>query len=145
MRIDGIGNWVLLIMAAASLISMLAAFSLEGIVSNDLDAYGLQFSYSWAIPYWNSIGTIFAMAWLNIIAVIAFQIYRFRAIRKEERQSAEEQFEETFENGYRKIYGITIIADQTAMHEADEPVQIIPYEPVTCEQTESGDPKQTEK
>ena len=76
--IDGIGNWILILMAAASLISMIAVFSLNGIVSNDLSDYGLQFSYNWAIPFWNSIGLIFAMAWLNIIAVIVFQIYRIR-------------------------------------------------------------------
>ena len=89
--IDGIGNLVLLLMAAASLISMIAAFSLQGIVSNSLSSYGLEFSYNWAIPYWNIMGVIFAMGWLNIIAAFAFQIYRIRIIRKEESQSTNEQ------------------------------------------------------
>jgi membrane-bound ClpP family serine protease len=89
--IDGIGNLILLLMAAASLISMIAAFGLQGIVSNNLSSYGLKFSYNWAIPYWNTMGVIFAMGWLNIIAAVAFQIYRIRIIRKEESQSTSDQ------------------------------------------------------
>jgi uncharacterized membrane protein len=89
--IDGIGNWVLVIMAAASLISMIAAFNNNTIVSHDLYLYGLKFSYGWAIGYWDMIGIIFAMAWLNIIIAIAFQIYRIRTVRKYERQSTDIQ------------------------------------------------------
>lgn len=85
-RIDGIGNWVLVIMALGSLISMIAAFVLDMIVHKDLYSYGLQFSYSWAIPYWNTIRIVFATGWLNIIVAIAFQVYRIRAIRKNKRQ-----------------------------------------------------------
>jgi len=82
--IDGIGNWVLVIMAAASFISMIAVLNLNSIVSNDLYSYGLQFNYGWAIPYWNTISIVFVTAWVSIIAAIAFQIYRIRIIRKEE-------------------------------------------------------------
>jgi len=153
--IQGIGNWVLIIMTVASLISMIAALSLEGIISNDLSAYGLQFSYAWAIPYWNTIGIIFLMAWLNIFAAIAFQVYRIRTIRKEERQSAEQQFENTLKSedeqeneeadeGDRKVYGITITTEQTAQQEATEQVQIVPYEPVICEPIKYRDSKTEE-
>jgi hypothetical protein len=85
---DGIGNWVLLLMAAASLISMIAAFIANNIVNGDLYSYGLQFSYNWAIPYWNLIGVVFAMAWLNIIVAIGFQVYRVKTIRKEKEESS---------------------------------------------------------
>jgi hypothetical protein len=85
--IDGIGNWVLIVMAAASLISMIAAFSISWIVSHDLYLYGLQFSYSWAMRYWDTIGTIFAMSWLNIITALAFQVYRIRTIHRDRRQN----------------------------------------------------------
>ena len=78
----GIGNWVLVIMA--SFISMIAALSLDSIISQELPTYGLTFNYSWAIPYWNMIALVFVMGWINIIAAIAFQIYRIRTIRKEE-------------------------------------------------------------
>jgi len=87
--IDGIGNWVLVIMAAASCISMIAALTLDSIMSQQLPSYGLQFNYGWAIPYWNTVATIFVMAWINIIAAITFQVYRLRTIRKEETQKAE--------------------------------------------------------
>jgi Ca2+/Na+ antiporter len=153
--IDGIGNLVLVIMAAASLISMIATISIERIVSHDLYSYGLQFSYRWAIPYWNTIGTVIAMAWLNIVAAVAFQIYRIRTIHKEEKQSANEQDENTLksrdyqengnpDDGDRRIYGITIVSNQT-MQEEKEQIQIIPYEPASCEQSESSDSKQAEK
>jgi hypothetical protein len=145
-NIDGIGNLVLVIMAAASLISMIAAISLGNIIDHDLPSYGLQFSYSWAIPYWNTIGIVLAMAWLNIIAAAAFQIYRIIIIRKEERQSTHEQFEKTLEsNGDRTIYGITIVTDQTPDQEATEQAQIVPYQPITCKQTESKDSQQAEQ
>jgi len=87
--IDGIGNWILVIMAAASCISMIALLSLDGIISQKLPSYGLEFNYSWAIPYWNTISIVFVMAWINIIAAIAFQVYRIRAVRKDEIQNAE--------------------------------------------------------
>ena len=63
---------------------MIAVLSLNGIISQELPLYGLQFNYSWVIPYWNLISVVFAMSWISIIAAIAFQIYRIRAIRKEE-------------------------------------------------------------
>ena len=114
--IDGIGNWVLVIMAAASFVSMIAALSLDSIVSHDFPSYGLQFSYSWAIPYWNIIATIFAMSWVSITAAIAFQVYRIKTIRKDEAEAA---------------------TDQTVMQETDEEVQTIRWETV-CEQTEDS-------
>jgi hypothetical protein len=148
MRIDGIGNWVLLAMAAASLISMIAAFSVYSVVENDLYRYGLQFSYGWAIPYWNAIGTIFAMAWLNIIAAIAFQVYRIITIRKEESQSAYEQFEKGLKvrfgekNGEPEYWNEERTTEMAAMvhtltQEEEEPVKIVPYEPAAPEQDES--------
>ncbi len=91
--IDGIGNWILVLMAAASFISMVAALSLDSIVSQELPSYGLQFNYGWAIPYWNTIATIFAMSWISIIAAIAFQIYRIRTVRKDEAEAARDQTE----------------------------------------------------
>jgi uncharacterized membrane protein len=89
--IDGIGNLTLLLMAAASLISMIATFTLQGIIKNNFTSYGLEFSYNWAIPYWNTMGIIFAMGWLNIIAAITFQIYRIRTIHKEQNQNTNKQ------------------------------------------------------
>jgi hypothetical protein len=86
--IDGIGNWILVIMAAASCISMIAVLSLDSIISQQLPSYGLEFNYGWAIPYWNTISLVFVMAWINIIAAIAFQVYRIRTIRKDEMQNS---------------------------------------------------------
>jgi hypothetical protein len=88
-KIAGMVNWVLVIMAAASCISMIAALSLDSIISQQLPFYGLQFNYGWAIPYWNTVAIVFIMAWINITAAIAFQVYRIRTIRKDEIQNAE--------------------------------------------------------
>jgi hypothetical protein len=82
--IEGLGNLVLVVMATASLISMIAAYSVTMIVNGDLYSYGLHFNYGWSIPYENAIGIVFAMAWVNIIVAIAFQVYRIRTIRKAE-------------------------------------------------------------
>jgi len=85
--IDGIGNWVLIIMAAASFVSMVAVLGLDLIISQTFPSYGLQFNYSWAIPYWNMSAVVFVMGWVNIIAAIAFQVYKARIIRKEETEN----------------------------------------------------------
>jgi len=91
--IDGIGNWVLILMAGASLVSMIAAFQLDLIVNVDLYSYGLQFSDAWAYPYWTAIRLIFAMSWLSLIATIVFQVYKTRVIRSLEAESQEEEIE----------------------------------------------------
>ena len=115
--IDGIGNWILVIMATASVISMIAVLNLDRIISQDLPFYGLQFSYGWAIPYWNTIILVFIMSWISIIASIAFQIYRIKTIQKEE-----------------------VATDQTATQETDEETQPIQYETETYEQIETEVP-----
>jgi hypothetical protein len=146
--IEGIGNWVLVVMAAASLMSMIAAFRLDMIINQDLYSYGLQFSHGWAFPYWDTIRTIFAMAWLNIIVAIAFQIYRIRIIRQAEEKSSNKQVENiTRKIGEQKNMDLkvaekelgecTTATVQTASCETKDEVQIIPYEPPNCEQTES--------
>jgi uncharacterized membrane protein len=81
--IDGIGNTVLIIMAAASFISLVAVLSLDNLVNMSLPSYGLEFNYSWAMPYWNMIALVFVMSWLSIITAIVFEVYRMKAIRKE--------------------------------------------------------------
>jgi hypothetical protein len=89
-HIDAVGNWVLLVMAAAAFISMAAAYLSFNIVNNELYLYGLNFNYGWAIPYWNATAIIFVMSWVSIIAAITFQIYRITTIRKDKTQNAEE-------------------------------------------------------
>lgn len=94
--IDGIGSWVLILMAFASLVTMIAAFQLDIIVHQDLYNYGLQFSDSWAYPYWTAIRLIFAMSWLSIIATIGFQVYKTMALRKLNAEDGEEEIEVSF-------------------------------------------------
>jgi hypothetical protein len=117
--IDGIGNWILVIMAATSCISMIAALSLNSIISQELPSYGLRFNYSWAIPYWNTIATIFAMSWVSIIAAITFQIYRIRTIRKDEAEAAREQI---------------------VMQETEDEIQTIRYDTANWEELEPERP-----
>jgi hypothetical protein len=117
--IDGIGNWILVIMAATSCISMIAALSLNSIISQELPSYGLRFNYNWAIPYWNTIATIFAMSWVSIIAAITFQIYRIRTIRKDEAEAAREQI---------------------VMQETEDEIQTIRYDTANWEELEPERP-----
>jgi hypothetical protein len=131
--IQGLGNWVLILMATASLVSMIAAFRLDMIVNQDLYSHGLQFSNNWALPYWDTVRLIFAMAWLNLITAIAFQIYRLRAIRKSE----EEERNANTNALDKKLNESTETKDQTTPQKKEEEVQIIPVEPQSCEQIES--------
>lgn len=82
--IQGIGNLVLVVMAAASLTIMIAAYSVDIIVNGDLYSYGLNYNVGWFIPFKNTIGIVYAMAWVNIISALAFQVYRIRTTRKDE-------------------------------------------------------------
>ena len=106
-------------MATASVISMIAVLNLDRIISQDLPFYGLQFSYGWAIPYWNTIILVFIMSWISIITSIAFQIYRIKTIQKGETEKN---------------------ADQTATQETDEEIQPIQYETETYAQIETEAP-----
>ena len=97
--ISSVGNLVPVLMAAFSLISIVAAFQLDTIVNDNLYSYGLQFSSDWAIPYWTAIRTIFAIAWLNIIIAIALQIYVMTRKTKEKvRERGEVKGEVKLEN-----------------------------------------------
>lgn len=110
--IDGIGNWVLILMAGASLVSMIAAFQLDLIVNVDLYSYGLQFSDAWAYPYWTAIRIIFAMSWLSLIATIVFQVYKTRVIRSIEAESEEEEIEVTIESVPKEKKALKTVVSQ---------------------------------
>jgi len=154
--IEGIGNWVLVVMAAASLVSMIAAFRLDMVVNQDLYSYGLQFNTSWAFTYWDTIRTVFAMAWLNIIVAIGFQIYRIRIIHKDEEQSSNEQVkvegvaremdeQKNMDRVAEKEIGeCSAATTQTGLCETKEEMEIMPYETPNCEQTESKGTDQVE-
>ncbi len=73
-----IGNlvqWVSVVVAACSLVSMLALLQVDSIVNESLYSYGLQFSDGWALPYWSSVRVVFAMGWLVFGVAVAFQVY----------------------------------------------------------------------
>lgn len=113
--IDGIGNWVLILMAGAALVSIIAAFQLDLIVHVDLYSYGLQFSEAWANPYWTVIRVIFAMSWLSIIATIVFQIYKIRVMRSLKAEVEKEEIEVTIESTSEKIKNKKEITQKTAV------------------------------
>ena len=110
---------------------MIAAFNVDKIVNQDLYSYGLQLSRSWSIPYWDSMRTIFALAWLNIIVALAFQIYRIRTIRKFEEQSHNDQVEDGVEEKDAKK-----VNANACDKEPSEPTAIIDQN--TVEETEEG-------
>ncbi|MCK4478532.1 hypothetical protein KAU88_08420 [Candidatus Bathyarchaeota archaeon] len=73
---------VLILMAAASLFTMLSLNQVNYIVHGDLYNYGLQFSYRWAMPYWVLSGIIFGLSWVNIFLSIIVTLYIFKRSRK---------------------------------------------------------------
>jgi hypothetical protein len=154
--LQGIGNLVLVAMASASLVIMVAAYFADIMVNGDLYYYGLHFNVDWYIPFKNVIGVVYAMAWVNIIIAIGFQVYRIRTIRKDQIQSANEELEKTLkstsrqknrdpDDEERKVYGIAIVGGQAAIQEAKEQVLIVPYKPEIREQPESKVSEQAEE
>ena len=57
------------------MISIVALFQIDAIVHQNLYQYGLQFSSTWAIPYWNALTTVFVAAWTTIVAAVGLQLY----------------------------------------------------------------------
>jgi hypothetical protein len=76
-QIDSATAVVFVLIAAASLVSMIATLKIDDIINGNLYRHGLQFSIEWAIPYWTMTGTVFAMGWFIIIASIVFELRLF--------------------------------------------------------------------
>lgn len=74
-HIDNNISLILILMAGASLVSMLATLSVDHIVNHDLYNYGLQFSTQWAVPYWTTVAVVFSMGWFIILTSIAFELH----------------------------------------------------------------------
>lgn len=73
---------VLILMAIASLFTMLSLNQISYIVHGDLYNYGLQFSYKWAMLYWVSSGVVFGLSWVNIALSIIITLYVFKKSRR---------------------------------------------------------------
>ena len=68
-------NYVILLMAAYSLVTIIVLFRIDTVVNETLYSYGLRFSSDWAQLYWTTIRTGFAVSWLVIISAIVLQFY----------------------------------------------------------------------
>jgi len=88
-------SWVVVLMAACSLFSMIGTLEIDGIINHNLYQYGLQFSYAWADPYWTLAGVVFAMGWLNIATATAFHLRALVLRRKASRQVVAQTEKET--------------------------------------------------
>ena len=88
-------SWVVVLMAACSLFSMIGTLEIDGIINHELYQYGLQFSYAWADPYWTLAGVVFAMGWLNIATATAFHLRALVLKRKASRQVVAQTEKET--------------------------------------------------
>jgi hypothetical protein len=74
-QIENKVSLILILMAGASLVSMLATLNIDHIVNIDLYNYGLQFTTEWAVQYWTMTAIVFSMGWLIIVTSVAFQLY----------------------------------------------------------------------
>src|SRR3990170_1951230 len=100
--ISAIARWILAVIAACSLISMLALLQVDSVVNRSLYSYGLQFSDAWATPYWNSIRVVFAMGWITFGAAAAFQFYAM--IRKTQKMNGKFDEAETKQDARWNTY-----------------------------------------
>jgi hypothetical protein len=81
---------ILILMACASLVSMLATLNVDHIVNHDLYGYGLQFSTEWAVPYWTMAAVVFSMGWLIIVTSVVFELHSVvRRLKKHPEPKAE--------------------------------------------------------
>ena len=74
-HLDNKISLILILVAGASLVSMLATLRIDSIVHHDLYHYGLEFSTKWAAPYWTMAAVVFSMGWLIILTSLAFEIH----------------------------------------------------------------------
>ena len=77
-------SWAVVLMAATSVVLMICLYQIDNIVHGTLYDYGLQFSYSWAGPYWKLTQIGFTLGWLNIAVAFAVQLYNIRMKPKAE-------------------------------------------------------------
>ena len=107
-RISLLGVWISVLMGTFSLVAMIAAWQVDTIVNQDLYSYGLQLSYAWALPYWTAIKSIFAVAWMSLIAAIGLQVYLIFRDRKFERGTEADLKEKKLQTLYKLNDGSVI-------------------------------------
>jgi hypothetical protein len=96
-----------LLSATTSLVVMVCFFQIDKIVHGTLYSYGLEFSYSWADPYWMLARIVFAMGWLNIIIALVVQLYNVKINYIAERSSR------VVENALARAHALTAdVADE---------------------------------
>jgi hypothetical protein len=153
---------VLILIAAASLITMIGLNQISYIVHGDLYNYGLRFSYRWAMPYWVFSGIIFGLCWTNIALSIIANLYIFRKNRRSattsesipqgEEAKAVAQFNE--ETNQRKMSEyveqqgeeLTVAKEETAKASGEGPVEeeiMAPKETVDTVETQPQTAQQT--
>jgi membrane protein implicated in regulation of membrane protease activity len=78
------------------LVTLAVLFVIDQIVNGTLYSYGLQFSYNWAIGYWNVLRLGFAVSWFVIITTITLHLYLSRKTKEtvEEQREMEQTSEE---------------------------------------------------
>jgi hypothetical protein len=105
-QIENKVSLILILMAGASLVSMLATLNIDHIINHDLYNYGLQFSTKWAVPYWTMAAIVFSMGWLIIVTSVAFELYSVvHKLRRHPEPEAEVPIvhEELVQNGTSRI------------------------------------------
>lgn len=76
-------SWIVVAMAASSLIAMVCLLQIDRIVEGNLYNYGLQFSPAWANPYSSMIRIAFVLGWFNIVAATGVHLYSITLRRRE--------------------------------------------------------------
>jgi len=135
---DSVFSWVLVLVAASSLFSMVGLLQIDKIVHQDLYRYGLQFSYQWAMPYWTMTRVAFATGWFNIIAAIVFQLYVLTYKRKETKR-----LETEVEKAEKEILKTEILEKIQAIKDEKEETEIKPIEKIEEQKEQETKPAET--
>ena len=83
-------NWIFLLMAAYSSVTIIVLFWIDRIVNGTLYWYGLYFSLDWASTYWTMFRIGFVASWLVLITAIVLQVYFMRKATKPVEEQREE-------------------------------------------------------
>ena len=139
-RIDNKASIVLILMAGASLVSMLGTLRIDSIINHDLYNYGLQFSTKWAVPYWTTAGIVFSMGWLIILTAIAFELHLVKQwLHKRSKPETPTVCQEPVQTETPRIEAEQNIPEETTQNETPnetpmtEPEQNVSEEPVQTE------------
>ncbi|MCW3982269.1 MAG: hypothetical protein NWE81_04075 [Candidatus Bathyarchaeota archaeon] len=113
----------LIAVAFLSLLVMLLLNRLDQLVHNVLYSFGLQFSYTWAMPYWVNSALVIGLSWFNIIASFALIWYLYKRPKQPRPTTQGGSYETGMHRGQRKLDAYAYSGEHKPQGATQQPVQ----------------------